>query len=1450
LRFPPLRGFWKDDERKLVDFFVGPCEKTADLYRPNARSIDVSPEGLTCLFDVPDGELSLSVSLLLTEGSLFFEFKDARGFADCAAFGLLLPPAGSSLNGWVRRSVENFTYWQNDSGMAIISAAPFRVESVGEDRLCVCAEGPAAPWYVVFEANPNAAERKALDLARSDAISFHRARIAEFFDGAAFSSGDRALDDAVSWALFSAWTLSSGNKTSRIGASGTNRVLGGDGFGAFTGAYLASGRFDEARAFLVSYADALATGTADGSLEERLLFVRATWAYAQYTGDIGVYDNVSIEVFRIVADASERTDSFGFLLHGDGDTWMDSRTGDGRSFAPRGDRAIEIQALWHSALLVVSSIARLRGDTARSEEWGRRAEVVKTSFLRFFWSPERSSLADRLTAGPGNSVIPDFRVRPNQLLAHVASACFADRDRLIPGELLSAVSQNAVRELVSPFGLFSLCPDDPLFHPDREKEGYFDFAASCHNGMVWPWLSGPFLSACAADARDPSLSAIASDLFRNEAAIMLGVGCCGSLPEQVSGQNPSERDSPRGSPREEFPSRVEEPFEGAAVVGREAFRVFPRAYGAWSHALANAEFARNAFADIVGFRPRLAEYCVDLLPRLPDGIERIAAACPFGLGWKLRVELTRSRFPRGVRAVATWENGPPSAGLVPPRLNGIPLVPGQSLELFFPCQGDDSSPSRGGAVTGCRTRRFPERDLSPAWCGSILHESFLSRLLPLGLTDEKVLGWFYDSDSFRRNYPTEGKLGAEYSSSATVFRLWAPTARAVSLVLFPDGDSSEATVSIPMQRGFSFGQNPSVWELAMSGDLHGAYYRFRVRAFGVVREIADPYARACGVNGARSMVVDFSRTNPPDWNRVVPPSVDSANDVIAYEAHVADLTSSPTWNGDSRVARTYLGAAQRGTKFRGFTTGIDYVLSLGVTHVQLMPVFDFSSVDENRLHDVEYASRLRGGVFNWGYDPQNHSVPEGSYSTDPRNGVVRVRELKTLIREFLANGVGVIMDVVYNHVPSSREHPLSVAAPGYYFRAASYSGAGDDTASEREMFRRYMIDSLSFWLSEYKLSGFRFDLMGLHDVETMNAVADSLRRIKSDVVLYGEGWDMYRGDKMVGASMLESRKLPDYGFFNDAFRCAIKGSAFDSSAKGFVHDGSHLESLKFGLVGATFHQQVHNRLVDGTANPNPWSDRTSASVNYADIHDNLALYDKLVLVEPDRDEARYERLQKTALSLVLLAQGMPVLHAGCEFMRTKEILPAELAECPDLGDLSRTPDGSRAFSHNSYNLGDRVNGLDWNRSAEKHDLVEYVRRLVAVRKAHSLFRLRSARETVLSISFFGDANDASLRSAVGEGLGGTFAQADSLSGEGGASAAPGVFGWVVDGCATVDSWLSACVAVNVAEDPRPFALPPCANGGAWHLVTDGTAFFPDGDHVPAAPSVDLAPKALYLYAEF
>ena len=1452
-RETPFTGYWRGERQFLSDFFIPIQGSEADIYRTNAAYTDVKPEGFTSVFRTSSGNLFFDAALLIDDQSFHLALTKER--SESAGIGLVLPeevPAGptsvrvsvpaSGPEVWSRYVSEGFTYWLNDAGMAVASAVPFTVEVPEPSKICLFPEasgGDTFSVYVVFEKDSESARRKALQLANTGAIALHRAKIAAFLECCTVDAGHERFSAAVAWAQFSGWMLVTDDPEKGIwaGLPWFRDNWGRDTFIAISGILLVSGRFSEARAVLTGFArhqnlDSSSMnygripnryrGEQDvlfNSVDGTLWFIRALWEYVQYSGDLSVIDELGETVDRALdADRDFRTDEHGLLKHADADTWMDARTKTGLPYSPRGDRACEIQALWYTALQIGASIARLRGDGSRAAERESFAARVRDSFNRLFWCDDRNSLADRLPPGSHGEWLRDFRVRPNQVLTlSVPSLLDSGSAQFLDPQRGKAVFANVVRELVSPFGLFSLSPDDPLFHPKHENPEWHHKDAAYHNGTIWPWNTGPFITASTLDSSSsqPALSPIATALLFNEASMILDAGCVGTLTENIFAE-PDE--------------------EGQPVLS-----------GTWSQAWSVSEFARNVYQDILGFNPRLAENRIEFRPHMPIGLDHWIAEPEFGPGWKLRIELNLRRSTNTLLCSLVWKNASSGFGTTtaPLTVNGMPLEPGVPLELSFnlaPSAGlrqDRAVPaflvatSPAAAGSSYWTSIFPERDFAPDWCGSIHLKNFLEKLVTRGISNTLALEAFFDSDYFRRKYHNAQELGAIHSSAHTMFRLWAPTARSVTLVLYPDGDDSPVIAELPMQKGFAFDENAGVWEVAMNGDLHGAYYRFRVCAHGIVREIADPAAKACGVNGKRSMVVDFARTNPPGWNQVQPVKVSSPNDVIAYEVHVADISSSPYWNGDSRIARTYAGAASRGTSFRGTATGFDHICSLGVTHVQFMPIFDFESVDENRLHDASYENRLVGGKFNWGYDPSNYSAPEGSYSTDPRDGIVRIRELKSLIKEFLSNGIGVIMDVVYNHVPAAQNHPLGISVPGYYFRSANFSAAGDDTASEREMFRRYMISSLSWWLSEYKLSGFRFDLMGLHDVETMNAIAAELRKIKSDVLLYGEGWDMYRAGKMIPASMLQARKLPDFGFFNDALRCGIKGSAFSPHEAGFIHDGSHRESVKFGIVGTVYHHQVHNRRVDGTANPNPWSDRTAASVNYTEIHDNSTLYDKLVLVETGKSEAYYESLQKMAIGIVLLSQGMPILHAGMEFMRTKEIPAAALAKYPDLRDLYWTQDGKRAFSHNTYNLGDAINSLDWMRCAEKQSMVSYVRNLIAIRKKHPLFRLQRAPEVVLSISFL---------------------ELD-----------PEILCWVIDGCATVDTWSSVFVAVNTSSVPIQIRIPECDNGGTWHLMTDGVRFLDeaaeqtslsDSGAVPGSADFaegvrqTIAAKALYLYAEF
>lgn len=1372
---------------------------------------------------------------------------------------------------WVCARREGITVWKHPSGIAVASASPFALDAAGTDRIVLRPDDTAVPLYVAFGTDgspepagadgaspaPGAAEEQAFSLARTAAIGAHRAKIDAFFTGFKSDSGNAEFDAAVRWAQFSGWMLVTDDPGPGIwaGLPWFRDNWGRDTFIALPGILLVSGRFAEAREVLVGFArhqmrdqaspdwgripnryrgaGDVIFNTADGTL----WFIRSLWEYVQYSGDTAILAELRDTVdLALEADATRRTDGHGFLLHGDADTWMDARIRGKEPWSARGDRACDIQALWYTALRIGARIARFLGDGNRAAARDALADKVRDSFRRFFWDADRNAVADCLPPGGHGEWLRDFRVRPNQLFAITAPSILGHEtgeDELLDPAQRLQVLENVRRELVSPFGLFSLSPDDPLFHPKHENPGAYHKDAAYHNGTIWVWNSGPYVSASVAGSgslASATLQTVSDALLRNQALMIHRYGCAGTLSENI---------------------HAEPGADGNPVLS-----------GTFSQAWSVSEFARNVYQDIIGFRPRLADLRIEMKPHLPAGVDRWSAEVPFGPGWYLAVELERchNRGFSGIDCRLVWNvpgaaggSGSETAGAVPAlSVNGAAIRPGVPVELFFAHTDGERGlkpPVRrtDGASAGPAwfTEQFPARDFAPEWCGAVHQKDYLERLVlggrmksPTGGgANAAALEWLFDSASFRLKYHTRLALGALWSSTRTVFRLWAPTARAVSLVLYPDGTDSPPSAIIPMVRGTEQTGSAGVWEVPVPGDLHGTYYRFRVQAHGIIRDSADPYSRACGVNGLRSMVCDFSRTNPEGWDTARSPSLVSPNDAVVYEVHVADISSSPAWSGDPVLRRTYRGACAEGTSLDGRPTGFDHIRSLGVTHLQLLPIFDFSSVDERRALDHSYGEQLVYGKFNWGYDPGNYFAPEGSYSSDPYDGTVRVRELKQLILACCRNGLGVIMDVVFNHVPAAQYHPLGICVPGYYFRVDSYAGCGDDTASERSMFRQYMVDAVCWWLSEYKLSGFRFDLMGLHDVETMNEIRASLQKLRPDVLVYGEGWDMYRGGKMVSASMREARKMPGIGFFNDALRCGIKGPAFKPEEGGFIHNGSHREAVKFGLVGTVYHPQVHNRDVDGTANPNPWTDRTAASINYTEIHDNSTLYDKLVLVENNRDEAYYERLQKTALGIVILAQGVPVIHAGMEFMRTKEIPADILAKHPGLYDLYWTADRRRAFSHNTYNLSDRINALDWQRCAEKRSVVDYVRTLIRIRKDHPLFRLRTGAEVGSCIQFLEPAAEQLLPMIrpAGEQMHWTE------------KPGPSVLAWRIDAGTSLDSWRSACVIVNPSCEAVRFTLPECAEGARWHLVLDGEGG--SGDAASGA-EVSVAAKALYLYAEF
>lgn len=556
-------------------------------------------------------------------------------------------------------------------------------------------------------------------------------------------------------------------------------------------------------------------------------------------------------------------------------------------------------------------------------------------------------------------------------------------------------------------------------------------------------------------------------------------------------------------------------------------------------------------------------------------------------------------------------------------------------------------------------------------------------------------------------------LGASYSKKATTFKVWSPNAASVRVNIFEHGSDNEGDAGSIMSRAMSLDKTTGVWSVTINGDLLNKYYTYSVTHGKTTKETADVYAKACGVNGQRSMVVDLSTTNPDGWENDKHVLVQNQTDASVWEISVADFSSSES-SGVSEANRgKYLAFTEEGTTVNGVqgasSTCVDYLKKLGVKYVQIMPFYDFGSVDESKNIMDQY---------NWGYDPVNYNCPEGSYSTNPKKGEVRIKECKQMIQALHNAGIGVIMDVVYNHTYTS-DSWFQRTVPNYYYRMnndgtfSNGSGCSNDTASEHLMFRKYMIDSVSYWASEYHIDGFRFDLMGLHDVTTMNSIRTALDNLYADgsgsrILMYGEAWDMATNcdEGTVLASQKNLKQLSDrIGAFDDTIRDAIKGSTGGTDGA-FVQDGSRRANLKTGIAGQS----------DTTTG---WANVPSQCVTYASCHDNLCLYDKLVgsvYGANGKYRKRYEDLvamNKLSAAIVITSQGIPFSLGGEEFCRSKD------------GD------------ENSYASSRKENMLDWENVDLYSDVIEYYRGLYKIRDAFAAFS-DSTAETANSLTYLSD----------------------------------------------------------------------------------------------------------------
>lgn len=557
-------------------------------------------------------------------------------------------------------------------------------------------------------------------------------------------------------------------------------------------------------------------------------------------------------------------------------------------------------------------------------------------------------------------------------------------------------------------------------------------------------------------------------------------------------------------------------------------------------------------------------------------------------------------------------------------------------------------------------------------------------------------------------------LGATYSANGTNFKVWAPTASNVTLRLYKTGSDDEPNAGIISETNLEKEKGTGVWSLYIEGDIKNIYYTYLITVNGETKETTDVYSKAVGVNGKRSMVVDLKATDPLGWDKDKHVYSESPTDAIVWEVHVRDFSIHNSSGVLDEYRGKYLAFTQSGTTLNNegkVSTCLDYLVNQGVNYVQILPVNDYATVDERSYDPL---------IYNWGYDPENYNVPEGSYSTNPYKGEVRINEFKQMVKALHDNGIGVIMDVVFNHTYTT-DSCFERTVPGYYYRMRDDGTFHDGsccsnvTASNHKMFRKYMIDSIKYWVEEYHIDGFRFDLMGCHDITTINMLREEVDKLDGGngkkIILYGEPWaaNLYENGIATSEAAIQknfynlSKRI---GGFNDAFRDSLKGStdgydcAYIQGHRGFTR------KVQAGITGNTSYIFGNN-----------FSRCPSQAVSYVSAHDNLTLYDKIIKSQARTDYKRYEdsvKINKLCEAIVMTSQGISFSQAGEEFCRTK------------FGDK------------NSYKSPDFINNIDWNNIVTFSDNVEYKKGLNKIRKSYSPFRDSSKRS--IETSFFSYKN--------------------------------------------------------------------------------------------------------------
>lgn len=623
-----------------------------------------------------------------------------------------------------------------------------------------------------------------------------------------------------------------------------------------------------------------------------------------------------------------------------------------------------------------------------------------------------------------------------------------------------------------------------------------------------------------------------------------------------------------------------------------------------------------------------------------------------------------------------------------------------------------------------------------------------------------------------------------YTPKQSVFTLWAPSAGNVRLNLYSSGEGGKPEEQIEMEMA-----DDGTWYTCVDRDLKGTFYTFQIKKDGKwLDETPGIWAKAVGINGNRAAIIDWNETNPEGWESDRAPELKMYSDIILYELHHRDFSIDP----DSGIEHKgkFLALTEPGTQTPdGQSTGIEHLKELGVTHIHILPSFDFSTIDETSLEENSY---------NWGYDPKNYNVPDGSYSTDPANPVARIREFKEMVKSLHENGFRIVLDVVYNHTASTKYSNFNLTVPGYFYRHnsdGSYSnasGCGNETASEREMVRRYIIESVKFWAKEYHIDGFRFDLMGIHDIETMNRLREELLKIDPTIFIYGEGWVAADSPLPFEQRAVKENVGPMEGIavFNDEFRDGLKGSTFDEQEPGYASGNinGHFEPVKYGIVGGTRHPQVdYDGLLycDG-----PYAGAPSQMINFVSCHDGYTLVDKLQLsVQGEHAEEELPAIDKLIHTVLLTSQGIPFIRGGEEIMQDKQGEP------------------------NSYKSSDSVNQIDWALKAKNRDIFDYIKGLIALRKAHPAFRIPTVEGLEQWLHFL-DTGDS------------------------------GIIAYTLGEYANGDKWKEILVAYNGNRNEASIRLPE----QDWIVVCkDGQINLDSQEHLPGGEITITASSALILY---